>query len=128
MADLNDLNSAQTVKIVGSDSTGIETTPVESSINGELLIGEKNLHTNISGAQTVTVKTGSGYLRRIVINRTANGSVTVYDNTTAVGTPIIIIGLSNGTSPGTLEYGFNFTTGLTVVTTGNNTDVSILYL
>lgn len=37
MADLNDINAAQSVKIVGSDSTGVEQTPVES-INGRLKV------------------------------------------------------------------------------------------
>jgi hypothetical protein len=36
MADLNDVNSAQAVKVIGSNSSGVETTPVKSSLNGEL--------------------------------------------------------------------------------------------
>lgn len=36
MSDLSDLQSAQTVKIIGQDSTGAETTPVKSSPSGSL--------------------------------------------------------------------------------------------
>lgn len=36
MADLNDLQSADSVKIVGSDGTGVEQTPVQSTANGGL--------------------------------------------------------------------------------------------
>lgn len=42
MADLNDLQAAQSVKIVGSDSAGVEETPVKSDSNG-------SLHTTIVG-------------------------------------------------------------------------------
>lgn len=42
MADLNDLQAAQTVKIIGSDSSGAETSPVRSDSNG-------SLHTSIVG-------------------------------------------------------------------------------
>ena len=128
MADLSDVNSAQSVKIVGSDSSGSEQTPVESTIYGELRTTDVSLHTRISGATTVTVKSGAGFLRRITINRPTNGSATVYDSTTGTGTILAVINYTNGTSPSTLEYGFNFTTGLTIVTTGANTDISVLYL
>ena len=36
MADLNDLESADAVKIVGASSTGVEQTPVQSTANGAL--------------------------------------------------------------------------------------------
>jgi hypothetical protein len=38
MADLNDSQAAQSVKIIGSDSTGVEQIPVESTSNGKLKI------------------------------------------------------------------------------------------
>jgi hypothetical protein len=38
MADLNDSQAAQSVKIIGSDSTGAEQIPVESTSNGKLKI------------------------------------------------------------------------------------------
>lgn len=36
MADISDINSAQTVKVVGSDATGVEQTPVQSTASGGL--------------------------------------------------------------------------------------------
>lgn len=38
MADLTDLQAAQSVKIVGSDNTGVEQTPVQSTANGSLQV------------------------------------------------------------------------------------------
>lgn len=128
MADLSDIQAANAVKIVGSDSTGVEGTPVGSTTFGDLCVAEVSLHYNLTGATTVTIKSGSGYLRRISINRPTNGTATIYDNTTAAGTPIAIISYTNGTAPTTLEYGFNFTTGLTIVTTGANTNLAVIYL
>jgi hypothetical protein len=40
MADLTDTNSAQSVKVIGADSAGVEQTPVQSTSNG-------GLHTNL---------------------------------------------------------------------------------
>jgi hypothetical protein len=36
MADINDINAAQTIKIVGSSSDGTEQTPVQSTIDGSI--------------------------------------------------------------------------------------------
>lgn len=47
MADINDIQAAQTAKIVGSDSTGVEQTPVQSTASGGLHI---NLRDN-AGAE-----------------------------------------------------------------------------
>jgi hypothetical protein len=128
VADISDINSAQSIKIIGSSSTGVEQTPVESTTFGELKTSEVSLHYNAVGAATATIKSGSGYLRKITVNRPTNGTATIYDNTTATGTPIMIIAYTNGTSPTTLDYGFQFTTGLTIVTTGANTNLSVMYL
>ena len=43
MADISDINSAQTVKVVGADATGVEQTPVQSTANGGLHINLRNL-------------------------------------------------------------------------------------
>lgn len=36
MADLTGIEAAQSIKVVGSDNTGAETTPVNSTVNGDL--------------------------------------------------------------------------------------------
>lgn len=46
MADLNDLQAAQSVKIVGSNSTGVETNAVNASASGELLVTDTTLIQN----------------------------------------------------------------------------------
>lgn len=50
MADIQDIDAAQTVKVVGSDPTGVEETPVSSTPNGELKIADTH---NNGGADTV---------------------------------------------------------------------------
>lgn len=70
--------------------------------------------TNITSTTTTTVKSGSGILRRITINTTAAGAITVYDNTAASGTKIATF--PSSAVVGTYEYGVRFTTGLTIVT------------
>jgi hypothetical protein len=95
---------------------------------GELLVSSQGAYTRIAGAATVVVKSGAGILKRIAINRPTNGTATVYDNTTGAGTIIALIGATNGTAPTSLEYGLSFTTGLTIVTTGANLDITVVYL
>lgn len=54
MADLSDINAAQTVKIVGNDATGVEQTPVQSLSDGSL----KTNVANGSGASAVNIQDG----------------------------------------------------------------------
>lgn len=85
--------------------------------------------TNITSATTTTVKSGSGTLVRIVNNKkVASGVITIYDNTAGSGTKIGTI-----TSPGTLldnhqvyEYGVQFSTGLTIVTSAAD-DLTVVW-
>jgi len=192
MADISDVNSAQSIKIIGADATGVEQTPVQStssgglhfnlrdnagteiataanplkvdgnvasgatdtgnpvkiggvfnttlptvtdgqrvdqqlSANGELLTKEQNNHRRITGAATTVIKSGAGYLRRVVISGPANSTITLYDNTAGSGTIIAVINSSNGGDPTYLEYGINFSIGLTVVTTGAGSNYNVLY-
>lgn len=75
--------------------------------------------TNITGATTTTVKSGSGILRRIVFNKfVALGVATIYDNTAGSGTVLATVTLPAAllASNGSIEYNLNFATGLTIVT------------
>lgn len=75
--------------------------------------------TNIVGATTTTVKSGSGILRRIVFNKfVALGVATIYDNTAGSGTVLATVTLPAAllASNGSIEYNLNFATGLTIVT------------
>lgn len=128
MADINDINSAQTVKIVGAGTTGVEQTPVQSTSDGKFLIERNHSYTRITGATTVVVKNSPGRLNKVVINRPTNGTATIYDNTAGSGTIIASVTFANGVAPTFLEYDLNFNTGLTIVTTGANTDITITYV
>lgn len=70
--------------------------------------------TNITTATTTTVKSGRGNLGRIVVNTTAAGAITVYDNTAASGTKIAT--LKSSIAEGAYTFECRFLTGLTVVT------------
>lgn len=50
MADLSDINAAESVKIIGADSAGVESTPVQSTTTGALY---SNLRNN-SGTEIAT--------------------------------------------------------------------------
>lgn len=93
-------------------------------------IGSFNF-TNIATATTTTVKSGSGFLNRITINKgVASATVTLYDNTAGSGTLIgtITFGAALLGDPGIpLLYEVNFTTGLTIVTSGA-TDLTVSWL
>lgn len=79
---------------------------------------------NIASATTTTVKSGSGYLNRIVINTTAAGTITIYDNTAASGTKIATIAAS--AAQGTYTYQGRFAIGLTIVTAAAS-DITVSY-
>jgi len=89
-------------------------------------------YTNISGAATTVIKSGSGFLYGIIVNTpVASGSITIYDNTSGSGTKIATITypatlLSSG--PVSVPFYVNFQTGLTVVTAGSGIDVTVVSL
>src|SRR3990167_5339120 len=90
-----------------------------------------NQHKNLTGAATTTVKAAAGYLHCITFNRTiASATVTIYDNTAASGTLIATITLPAtllNDAPQVALYNVNFKTGLTIVTTGTNLDLTVSY-
>lgn len=81
---------------------------------------------HIAGAATTTVKSGAGILHKISINtKGAASTATVYDNTAGSGTVIAVIDLT--LSQDTLIYDLAFATGLTIVTTGTLSDLTVSY-
>ena len=72
----------------------------------------------ISTATTTVVKAAPGLLHSVSVNAkgTVASTVTVYDALTAVGTPIATIDSLN--LAGTFTFDANFSTALTIVTTG----------
>lgn len=89
------------------------------------VITEGHNFSNIATATTTTVKSGSGVLRRITVNTTAAGAITVYDNTAGSGTKIATLPSSAVVGP--YEYGVKFATGLTIVTAAAS-DITVAYL
>ena len=82
---------------------------------------------HISGnAATHILKRSGGILHKIVFNNTTGTSITIYDNTAASGTVIGLITTTTG-AIGEWSYDVPFNNGLTIVTTGNNLDATIMY-
>lgn len=83
---------------------------------------------HLTGAATTVCKYGAGRLHKIIINQ--NGTLaTVYDQTSAVvGTEIAAIDTTKATgNTGTIIFDCPFSTGLTIVTTGAGTDLTVVY-
>lgn len=101
MADLNELQAAQSVKIVGADATGLESNAVNSTSSGDLQTADIiNVGTGVQGALTVSttaleVKVGSFPLsERKLVTVYNNGTGTVFwgftsSVTSTDGTPIL---------------------------------------
>lgn len=104
-----------------ADGTGIGVTAVEQA---------GALFSNITTGTTTTVKSGKGILHKIVLNTyVAAATITIYDNTAASGTKIGTLTLPatiTGDTPITLPYDLQFSTGLTLVTSGA-TDITVIY-
>jgi hypothetical protein len=81
----------------------------------------------ITGAATTVCKLGAGTLHNIVVN-TAGTLCTVYDQTSGA-VPVISIIDTNKTTGiiGSINYDCPFFTGLTLVTTGATTDITVVY-
>jgi fibrillarin-like rRNA methylase len=98
LGDLTDLQAAGTTKIVGSDSTGLETTAVNASDNGELYTRDIINSNLINGAISVTdtpieAKVGASALtNRKFITITPTTGVIYWGSSSSVtvseGTPI----------------------------------------
>lgn len=80
---------------------------------------------HISSAATTTVKSGEGTLHSLVVNTTAAGATTIYDNTAGSGTVIAV--LKSSVAEGFFLYDVKFTVGLTVVTAAAS-DLTVSYV
>lgn len=87
-------------------------------------IGQSNLFKNISSSTTTLVKSGGGSFHGLTVNaKGSTGTVTIYDALSATGTKIATMTL---TAEGTFIFDVQFSTGLTVVTTGAP-DITVSY-
>jgi hypothetical protein len=97
---------------------------------GELVVRHRNKFSNLTGAATTTVKSGTGVLAGISLNNgTASSTITIYDNTAGSGTIIMKLSPGSVSQFGSVYMGIDaeFSTGLTVVTTVASTDVTLFY-
>lgn len=84
----------------------------------------------IAGSATTVLKIGSGGLKRIVLNSASvTGTISIYDNTAGSGALIAVITTSAGSNapPVSLEYGIDFSVGLTIVTVGAAYDLTVVF-
>lgn len=92
------------------------------------LANESFLYTNLTGANTYQIKSGSGTIHSIVVN-TAGGttpSLTIYDNTAGSGTKIGTISGAAINAGASFFYDVVFNTGLTIVQAGTG-DYTVTY-
>jgi hypothetical protein len=122
----------------GQDVVEFETTYKPLSNRPSFFLGQfRNKHKNITGNTTCTVKSGNGVLRALSINENnTGGAITLWDSTSASGTKIATfqIGTPAGalgagqSGPLLLQLTVEFTTGLTIVTTGSGSnDITAYY-
>ncbi len=83
------------------------------------------VYKNITTATTTLCASGAGELKRIVLNTAANGTVKLYDGLTAVNI-FASITVSSSDIPTVWEFGTQFNTGLTIVTSAA-TDITVIY-
>lgn len=89
MADLSDIQAALTVKVVGSGLTGTETTPIKSSVNGDLGVVDTMTTGGVHG--TVSVSTTAIAIRVGGSNLTERKNMMFYND----GNNTIYWGYSN---------------------------------
>lgn len=114
MADVSDINAAQSVKIIGADATGVESTPVTSTATGNLNVADVSNNGGVQGALSVTTSAveakvgGSPLANRKTLTIHNNGTGTLYwgysnSVTSSTGTPIfkdqlVVFDIGTGTS------------------------------
>lgn len=129
MADLNDINAAQSVKIIGSDSLGIESTPVQSTDDGRLNVVDVLDGLGVQGALTIGTSAteakvgGSPLSNRKLLTVYNNSDSIVYWGytsgvTTTNGTPILKKQLARW------DISPNATVYLIADTSGNNVRIT----
>jgi hypothetical protein len=81
-------------------------------------------YATITTATTTTVKSGAGFLHRIVVTGGTTGTIVIYDNTAASGTKIADFDTTNAIA--SYEFNVSYTTGLTIVTSAA-TKITVSY-
>ena len=121
--------SVYEVKLIDGAGSGNKATI--GADGGVKTSGAPFLSVRINTSTTTLVKTGPGTLKRITVGikgtiGTIASLVTIYDNIVAAGTIIGVI--DSLTLSGSFEFDVDFSTGLTIVTTGTVApDITVIY-
>jgi hypothetical protein len=86
-------------------------------------------YVHINSNATTLVKSGTGFLNRIIINNKGSGSntATIYDSLTGSGTVIGVLDTTVADAM-SIQYGIAFANGLTIVTaTGTSADMTVAF-
>lgn len=98
-------------------------------VNTGVIAGYSSSNITAAAPTTTVVRTGSGILHSITLNKpAATGVITVYDNTAASGTVLATITTPANPQPVTLIYDLYFQTGLTIVTATAAQDITISFI
>lgn len=81
----------------------------------------------IGNAATYVFKYGPGRLHKVVFNNTQGTSVAIYDNVVATGGGLICTITTATAALGAWPLDMDFYDGLTMVTVGNNLDMTVIY-
>lgn len=119
------LRTSAGVELLGQQASAASLPVVVASDQSSIPVktwGPSSHWQRISTNTTTTLKSGAGFLRRII--KSGAAMVTIYDSTTGSGT--IIQALSSTSVQTTITYDIPFTTGLTIVTT-NGPDIVVVW-
>jgi hypothetical protein len=82
---------------------------------------------NTTAVTALILKRGPGRLHHVNFNTIPNTTiVSIYDALSAAN-PICVMNPPNGATPFTMNFDLDFYTGLTITTTPNNADVTIVW-
>lgn len=102
----------------------------EDNTAGVIKVEQRYSYTHITTATTTVVKSGAGFLHKIVWNkRVAAGVTTIYDNTSAAGAVVGIVTVGAailGDPPESCEYNVSMATGITIVTSAAE-DITVVW-
>lgn len=105
--------------------SNLQRADLQSNFRGELAVVSRNKYFHLAGAATRTIKSGSGSLHAAILDAVSGlGGFTLYDNTAGSGS---VIAINASGQAGSSIFDVEFSTGLTIVTTGASTDVTISY-
>lgn len=84
---------------------------------------------NITGVNSSQIlKLGGGFLHKIIIGTPVNNAtISVYDNTTGTGNPIMLLTLPNSAIPFTLDCETPFQNGLNIVPSSATLNLTVIY-